>query len=140
MKTLYRTKATAKGGRDGRAETEDGNLKVELSIPKPLGGPGKPGATNPEQLFAAGYAACFESAIRHVARQKKISISELEVEAEVGLVPADMGFALTVSLRPIFQGLEGGAAEALVEVAHRICPYSNALKNNVEVKISVDHR
>jgi Ohr subfamily peroxiredoxin len=140
MKTLYQTKAIAKGGRDGHVETDDGSLRVNLSVPKSLGGPGKPGATNPEQLFAAGYAACFESAIRHVARMKKIAVSELQVEAEVGLIPVETGFALTVSLRPQFAGLEQSICDELVATAHRVCPYSNALRGNVDVKITVETR
>lgn len=136
MKILYQTKATARGGRDGHVESEDGVLRLDLSIPKALGGPGKPGATNPEQLFAAGYAACFESAIRHIARQKKVNIPELSVTAEVGLTPTETGgFALIVSMHPLFAGLDATAANDLVKTAHQICPYSNALKNNVDVKI-----
>jgi osmotically inducible protein OsmC len=138
MKILYQTKATAKGGRDGHAETDDGALRVDLSIPKALGGPGKPGATNPEQFFAAGYAACFESAIMHVARLKKITIPELTVEAQVGLTPIETGFALLVSLRSIFSGVSSEVANDLTNTAHKVCPYSNALRNNVDVKISVE--
>ncbi|MGE0631866.1 MAG: organic hydroperoxide resistance protein [Pseudobdellovibrionaceae bacterium] len=138
MKILYKTNATARGGRDGFAETDDGNLKVNLSIPKSLGGPGKPGATNPEQLFATGYAACFESAIMHVARMKKISIPDLVVESEVGLTPIETGFALVVSLKPTFSGVSSEVANQLTETAHKVCPYSNALKNNVDVKITVE--
>lgn len=140
MKVLYSTKAIAKGGRDGHVETLDGNFKADLSIPKALGGPGKPGATNPEQLFASGYAACFESAIRHVARQKKMTITDLEVESEVGLVPFEIGFALVVTLRPTFTGMEKATAMSLVETAHKVCPYSNGLRNNVDVKIEVNVR
>jgi len=139
MKTLYMAQATAKGGRDGQAISEDGNLKVDLSIPKALGGPGKSGATNPEQLFAAGYAACFESAIRHVARQKKVPITDLSVEAEVHLIPAETGFALKVSLCPRFSGMETDVCAELVETAHRVCPYSNAIKGNIDVAIRIDH-
>lgn len=136
MKVLYKTKAKAVGGRDGHAETEDGVLSVNLSIPKSLGGPGKEGATNPEQLFAAGYAACFESAIMHVARGKKLVIQDLVVEAEVGLVPAETGFALIVSLFPRIKGLKADVAEDLVATAHKVCPYSNAIRGNVDVQIS----
>lgn len=140
MKILYQTKAKAKGGRDGHVETEDGTLRLDLSIPKSLGGPGKAGATNPEQLFAAGYSACFESAIRHVARAKKIAIPDLTVEAEVGLTPTEQGFGLVVTLRPIFSGLETAVAEELTATAHQVCPYSNALRNNVDVQIHVEVR
>ena len=138
MKILYTAKAKALGGRDGFAETDDGVLRVELSIPKPLGGPGKVGATNPEQLFAMGYAACFESAIRHVARSEKIAIPELSVTAEVSLTPATVGFALLVSLHPIFIGLESDICTNLVEKAHQICPYSNAVKGNIDVAIKIN--
>ncbi|MGZ3706866.1 MAG: Ohr family peroxiredoxin, partial [Bdellovibrionota bacterium] len=98
MKMLYTAKAKTTGGREGHSETDDGNLKVDLAMPKALGGSGKPGFTNPEQLFAAGYSACFESAIRHVARAKKVQISGLTVEAEVSLRAEGQGFALEVSL------------------------------------------
>lgn len=137
MKVLYQAKAKVSGGRDGHVETDDGTLRLDLSLPKSLGGAGKPGATNPEQLFAAGYAACFESAIRHVARLKKVTVPELSVHSEVGLVPADKGFALIVALNPIFSGVEKGVAEDLVHTAHQVCPYSNALRGNVDVKITV---
>ncbi len=99
---------------------------------------GKAGATNPEQLFAVGYSACFESAIRHVARMKKIPVPGLTVKAEVSLTPADTGFALLVSLNPIFEGLEPAVREDLVNTAHKVCPYSNAVKGNIDVKISIN--
>jgi lipoyl-dependent peroxiredoxin len=137
VKILYQAKAKAKGGRDGHVESDDGVLRLDLSIPKSLGGPGKPGATNPEQLFAAGYSACFESAIRHVARAKKVAIPELTVEATVGLTPIDSGFALVVALESVFTGLSEDVARGLVETAHKVCPYSNALRNNVDVALSV---
>jgi len=135
MKHLYQTKVSVQGGRDGRVQSEDGHFQLDLSIPKALGGPGKQGATNPEQLFAAGYAACFESAIRHVARAKKTAIPSLSVEAEVGLISVETGFALTVGLDVHFSGLELSLCEELVSAAHITCPYSNAVRNNVDVKI-----
>lgn len=138
MKLLYKTTAKATGGRDGFVKTEDERLNVNLSTPKELGGPGKAGATNPEQLFAAGYSACFESAIRHVARLQKINIPELSVEAEVGLYPIATGFALQVSLHPLFSGIDQEVCEKLVQKAHEVCPYSNAVKNNIDVKIQVN--
>ncbi|MBS1985477.1 MAG: organic hydroperoxide resistance protein [Bdellovibrionales bacterium] len=138
MKTLYTTKVTTSGGRDGKAESADGRLKVSLSMPKELGGAGAPGATNPEQLFAAGYSACFESAIRHIGRNKKVTIPELSVDCEVSLLPAPTGFALRVSLHPKFSGLDQKVCEDLVSEAHKICPYSNATRNNIEVKITVN--
>ena len=136
MKVLYTATAKAHGGRDGVVETNDGVLKLNLSIPKSLGGPGKSGATNPEQLFAAGYSACFESAIRFVARSEKVNLNELSVEAEVSLIPASVGFSLQVSLSAFFTGLEKMICENLVEKAHKICPYSKAIHGNVDVKIS----
>lgn len=142
MKTLYKTSVTVSGGRDGFVESDDAQLKLALSIPKQLGGPGKSGATNPEQLFAAGYAACFESAIRHVARSKKVSIPELSVVAEIGLIPASgdrlTSFALTASLHPRFSGLEQSICEELVRAAHQVCPYSKATRGNVDVAITVN--
>lgn len=138
MKILYTAKVTTTGGRDGSSESADGNLKLPLSMPKELGGPGKPGTTNPEQLFAAGYSACFASAIQHVARLQKIAIPALKVEAEVSLTPAATGFALLVSLHPEFTGLEQATAEALVKKAHEVCPYSNAVKGNINVALRVN--
>lgn len=138
MKILYTAKARTTGGRDGHTETDDGTLKLDLSIPKSLGGPGKPGATNPEQLFAAGYSACFESAIRHVARARKVTIPGLSVSAEVSLVPADTGFALLVSLHPVFEGLDDSVCHDLAQAAHKVCPYSNAVKGNIDVQIRVN--
>lgn len=138
MKILYTAKARTTGGRDGHSESDDGNLKVNLSVPKALGGAGKPGATNPEQLFACGYSACFESAIRHVARMKKVAIPGLSVEAEVSLRPEGQGFALEVSLHPVFEGLEEAVCRDLVETAHKVCPYSNAVKGNIDVKIAIN--
>ncbi len=137
-KILYTAKAKTTGGRDGHSETDDGAVKLDLSLPKSLGGPGKPGATNPEQLFAMGYSACFESAIRHVARMKKVQIPGLSVEAEVSLTPAETGFALLVSLHPVFEGVEKAVYEDLVSTAHKVCPYSNAVKGNIDVKITIN--
>ncbi len=138
MKILYTAKAKATGGRDGNVETDDGVLKVELTMPKQLGGPGKVGATNPEQLFASGYAACFESAIRFVARGEKINLKNLSVFSEVSLIPATVGFALAVKLNPVFEELDQATCERLTEKAHQVCPYSNAIKGNVEVQIKVN--
>jgi len=135
MKPLYQTKVNVQGGRDGKVQSDDGNLQLDLSIPRALGGPGKKDATNPEQLFAAGYAACFESAIRHVARSQKTAIPHLSVVAEVGLISVETGFVLTVGLDVCFSGLELPLCEELVSAAHKACPYSNAVKNNIDVKI-----
>ncbi|MBZ9806612.1 MULTISPECIES: organic hydroperoxide resistance protein [unclassified Mesorhizobium] len=134
MMALYTTQARVTGGRAGHGETSDGLLKVDLAMPKELGGPG--GATNPEQLFAIGYAACFESAIRFVARKQKLPLADAAVTATVDLLPNGEGFKLGVSLAAETKGLDQAAAEALVSAAHQICPYSNATRGNVEVAIS----
>lgn len=136
MTTLYRTTATATGGRNGQVRTEDG-FSVDLALPKALGGSGKVGA-NPEQLFASGYAACFQSAMEHVARLQKISVGSSEVAATVGIGPNDTGgFALTVALAITISGIDQAGAEALVATAHQVCPYSNATRGNIDVQISV---
>jgi Ohr subfamily peroxiredoxin len=135
MPALYSTEARAVGGRAGHVRTMDGLLSVDLALPKELGGTG--GATNPEQLFAAGYAACFESAIRFVAGKQKLPLQDAAVTANVRLHPNGQGgFALGVSLAAETKGLDQAAAEALVSAAHQICPYSNAIKGNVEVALS----
>ncbi|RWD60111.1 MAG: organic hydroperoxide resistance protein [Mesorhizobium sp.] len=135
MSALYTTQARVVGGRAGHAETSDGLLKVDLAMPKELGGQG--GATNPEQLFAAGYGACFESAIRFVARKKKLPLEDAAVTATVSLHPNDQGgFRLGVALAAEIKGLDQAAAEALVSEAHTICPYSNAIRGNIDVALS----
>ncbi len=139
MKIAYSTRATATGGRDGKAASEDGKLKVSLSVPKELGGPGGEG-TNPEQLFAAGYSACFLGAIKFVAAQSKIAVpADATVTAQVGIGPRDdgAGFGLDVSLAIRLPGLDRAAAEDLVQRAHVVCPYSEATRKNLDVKLSV---
>ena len=135
MTTLYTTRATVVGGRDGHARSEDGLLDVQLSMPKALGG--KETGTNPEQLFAAGYAACFQSALAHVARTQKIGLTGSTVTAQVGLAAQEVGFRLEIALEVETQGLSQVDAEALVATAHQVCPYSNATRNNVDVAIAV---
>jgi lipoyl-dependent peroxiredoxin len=136
MQPLYTTKARAVGGRAGRVETIDGLLKVDLAYPKELGGNG--GATNPEQLFAAGYAACFENAMRRIAREEKISIKGAAVTATVQLFPKpDKTYQLGVALEAEVEGVDQKTAELITEGAHRICPYSNATRGNIEVGITV---
>ncbi len=136
MKVLYRTKATASGGRAGHVRSDDGALALDLAIPAELGGRG--GAANPEQLFAAGYAACFENAILHVAARRKLKPSRTQVSAEVGLGQRpDGGFALTVALEAVLGGLDPDTARELVEAAHRTCPYSNAVRGNIDVALTV---
>jgi osmotically inducible protein OsmC len=139
MTIAYRTKATATGGRDGRAATDDRKLEVKLTTPKELGGPGGD-ATNPEQLFAAGYSACFLSAIKYVAAQSKTKIADdSTVSATVGVGPRDdgQGFGLDVALEVRLPGLERSVAQGLVDKAHIVCPYSHATRGNIDVRLSV---
>lgn len=135
----YSTTATANGGRDGRSTTKDGSLDVKLSRPKELGGGGGPG-NNPEQLFAAGYAACFLSAMQFVASQggtAKVP-NEATVTATVGMGPrSEGGFGIDVQLDVALPGVPRDQAQALVEKAHQVCPYSNATRNNVPVRLNV---
>ena len=137
-KILYETSATATGGRDGRAISSDGNLNVTLAIPKQMGGPGGTG-TNPEQLFAAGYAACFTSSLHFVAGQDGLKLpADSNVTATVGIGPrAEGGFDLAVALAIYLPGLAKTDAEALVQKAHQVCPYSNATRNNIDVRLNV---
>ncbi|HWL83302.1 MAG TPA: organic hydroperoxide resistance protein [Roseomonas sp.] len=134
----YSTEATATGGRDGRSRTVDGALDVKLSTPKELGGAGGSG-NNPEQLFAAGYAACFLGAMKFVAAQEKIRVPEdATVTAKVGIGPRSAGgFGITADLTVSLPGIERAQAEALVQKAHQVCPYSNATRNNVDVGLTV---
>ena len=135
----YRTSATATGGRDGRASTKDGSLNVNLSTPKELGGGGGPG-NNPEQLFAAGYAACFIGAMKFVASQggsPKVP-DDTTVTANVGIGPqSEGGFGLDITLDVSLPGVPRAEAEKLVEKAHQVCPYSNATRNNVPVRTNI---
>lgn len=136
MSVLYRIQATAVGGREGNVKSSDGFLNLNLGMPKELGGPGKP-AANPEMLFAAGYAACFESAMRFVAREKKIALTSASVTADVGIGPRDDGgFALDIALTAEVGGLDQAAAEQLVAAAHHVCPYSHATKGSLNVRLS----
>lgn len=136
MTALYATQARAVGGRAGHVESPDGLLSLDLALPKEMGGKG--GATNPEQLFAAGYAACFENAARFIAGQQKIPLTGAAVTASVELHPrAEGGFKLAVALDVETKGLDQAAAEALVATAHQVCPYSNAIRGNVDVGITV---
>jgi Ohr subfamily peroxiredoxin len=139
MKVLYTAKATATGGRDGSAASDDGKVKVKLSVPKELGGPGGEG-TNPEQLFASGYSACFLGAIKYVAGQTKTPISaDSTVTASVGIGPRDdgTGFGLEVALQVKLPGLSREDAKAIVDKAHIVCPYSHATRGNINVSLSV---
>lgn len=141
MSHLYVTRVTAVGGRSGTIKSDDGILDLPLAMPKELGGKG--GATNPEQLFAAGYAACFENAVIHVTRGQadKVRDNDIEVVGEVGLLPNGAGgFNLAVTLDVEIAGLDQAKAEEIVRAAHAVCPYSNAVKGNVDVKINVSTR
>jgi lipoyl-dependent peroxiredoxin len=132
-KRLYTATATAISGREGRAKTDDGLLDVGLAPPKALGGNGA--GTNPEQLFAAGYAACFGSAAAHVARAQKINPGPIAVTAQVTLGTAGAKFGLAVALEVSIPELPRDQAEALVNQAHQVCPYSNATRGNIEVDV-----
>lgn len=138
MSALYRTKVTAIGGRSGTVRSEDGLLDLPLALPTTMGGKG--GATNPEQLFAAGYAACFENAVIHVTRNKatRVKDTDIVVVADVGLQPnGNGGFVLSVALDVAITGLDRAAAEEIVQAAHATCPYSNAVRGNIDVAITV---
>jgi lipoyl-dependent peroxiredoxin len=135
-KVLYTAKAHTTGGREGRSTTDDGLLDVALMPPKEMGGKG--GATNPEQLFAAGYSACFIGAIKFVAAQRKITVpSDAAIDASVSIGPIPSGFALAVELAVSLPGMDRAAAQELVEAAHQVCPYSNATRGNIDVKLTV---
>jgi Ohr subfamily peroxiredoxin len=136
MEILYTAEATAWGGREGRASSTNGILDVTLAVPKELGGPG--GATNPEELFAAAFAACFHSALKVVGRREKVDVSESAVTARVGLgMNAEGGFNIAVELEVELPDIERSVAETLVGKAHKVCPYSNATRGNVEVTLTV---
>jgi Ohr subfamily peroxiredoxin len=139
-KAVYTATATSTGGRTGSSESSDGRIKLQLSTPKELGGDGGPG-TNPEQLFAAGYSACFIGALKAVAARQKLALSsEVSITADVSIGPMTGkpgAFGIAVAMVVSLPGLERGTAEALVATAHEVCPYSNATRGNIEVKLSV---
>jgi len=137
-KVLYTATATAKGGREGHIHSSDGVLDFDLKVPKELGGPGGHGS-NPEQLFAAGYSACFEGAVRYVAREKKVTLKDASVTGHVGIGPREpTGFAIQVKLEVSLPGIDPAVAQELIDIAHRdICPYSHATRGNVDVQISL---
>ncbi|SJZ79824.1 organic hydroperoxide resistance protein [Consotaella salsifontis] len=141
MSTLYSTKVVAVGGRNGSVKSEDGILDLSLAMPKALGGKG--GKTNPEQLFAAGYAACFENAVMHVAHQAKAGIKDddIEVTATVSISANESGgFVLAVALDVVIARIEQTQAEEIVRQAHAVCPYSNATRGNIDVALNVTTR
>jgi osmotically inducible protein OsmC len=134
MKVLYTAAAMSSGeARNGHVRSSDGLLDFDLAAPKEMGGPG--GATNPEQLFAAGYSACFHSALKVVAKNKKVEISDSAVSAEVGIGPDAGGFGLTVALHVELSGVDQATADELAEAAHQVCPYSNATRGNIDVTV-----
>jgi lipoyl-dependent peroxiredoxin len=143
MKILYTTQATSTGGRTGHAKSADGILNLDLVTPKELGGQGNPPGgkgTNPEQLFACGYSACFLGAMKYVAGQEKLKISDsTTVAATIGIGPRDdgKGFGIDVELAVNIPGLDRASAESLVQKAHVVCPYSHATKGNVDVRLKV---
>lgn len=131
---LHTARATATGGRNGHTQNSDGLVSVDLSVPQAMGGPGKPGTTTPEDLFAAGYAACFGGAVELVARQQNLPARDMAVEAAVGIGKTDAGtFGLKVDLTVRMTGVSQEVADRLVRDAHQVCPYSHATRNNVDV-------
>ncbi|NMG33660.1 Ohr family peroxiredoxin [Azoarcus sp. TTM-91] len=136
-KVLYRAAATATGGRDGRAQSSDGVLDIRLTTPRELGGAGGEG-TNPEQLFAAGYSACFLGALKFVAAREKVALpAEARIEGQVGIGAIPTGFGIEVELRISLPGVDAGVAEDLVKKAHVVCPYSNATRGNIDVTLTL---
>jgi Ohr subfamily peroxiredoxin len=141
MSDLYLTKVTATGGRHGHIRSDDGLLDMQLALPKSLGGPG--GATNPEQLFAAGYSACFENAVLRAAREAghKFADDEVEVTAQIGIRRNEAQvFVLSAALDVTMSGVDQAKADTFVKRGHELCPYSNAIRGNVDVKITVNVR
>ena len=137
MEILYTASAVATGdGRNGHVQSTDGHIDTDVRVPRELGGAG--GATNPEQLFAAGYAACFHSALQLVASKAKLDVTDSEVVADVSIGPDGLGgFGLAIQLEVALPALDRVEAEKLVEQAHQVCPYSNATRGNVEVTLSL---
>ena len=136
-KVLYRAQATATGGREGSARSSDGILDVKLTTPKELGGNGLPG-TNPEQLFAAGYSACFLGALKVVAGRAKVALpAETSITGNVGIGPIATGFGIEVTLTVDIPGVDRTVAQGLVDKAHIVCPYSNATRGNIDVTIKL---
>ena len=135
-KVLYTARAHTTGGRDGRSVSDDGLLDVKLSPPKAMGGAGN--ATNPEQLFAAGYSACFMGALKHVAGMKKIAVpADAAIDASVDIGPIPAGFGIAAKLVVSLPGMDRAVAQDLMETAHQVCPYSNATRGNIEVELTL---
>ena len=135
-KVVYTAHATSTGGRDGGSKTDDGKLQVKLAVPKEMGGNGD--GTNPEQLFAAGYSACFIGAMKAVGGKMKLSVpADTSITADVGIGPIPAGFSIQVTLNITIPGMEKAQAEALVAAAHQVCPYSNATRGNIDVTLNL---
>ena len=135
-KIMYTAHTHTTGGRDGKAISDDGLLNVDLALPKVMGGTGT--ATNPEQLFAAGYSACFMGALKHVAGLKKVKVPDdayIDASVDLGLIP--QGFGIAIKLAVALPGLERNIAQNLVDTAHQVCPYSNATRGNISIEISL---
>jgi len=133
-KLLYTAHTHTTGGRDGKSTSDDGLLNVNLALPKAMGGSGN--ATNPEQLFAAGYSACFISALRHVAGLKKIKVPDgVAIDASVDIGPIPQGFGIAVKLMISLPGLDRAVAQDLIDTAHQVCPYSNATRGNIQIDL-----
>ena len=140
MEDIYKTKATASGGRVGQAKTEDGSLSVDLVKPKELGGEGDQSGTNPEQLFACGYSACFLGAMKFSADQQDVDLpDDTAVEAEVGIGKRDdgQGFGISANLTITVPGVDKETAQKIVDQAHVVCPYSHAIKDTIDVKLNI---
>jgi osmotically inducible protein OsmC len=136
MKILYKTSSISTGGRDGRVKVENSPLEFEMALPKEMGGT-KPNGVNPEQLFAAGYSACFGSAVQHVLRAKRLSIPVPTIHVTVGIGSNESnGFSLSVDILVCFKGIDQATAESLAQEAHQVCPYSNATRGNIDVTVS----
>jgi osmotically inducible protein OsmC len=138
LQPLYVAAATVTSGREGSGETSDGNVKATFNLQKELGGNPKPGSTNPEQLFALGYASCFGQAVKVVSGQQHVAVKDVTVQSEVTLGKIDSGgFGLAVKLGVHLPGVDRQQAEKIVHAAHQICPYSNATRGNIDVQITV---
>ena len=136
-KVLYRAQSKSTGGREGRSVSDDGVLDVKLTTPKELGGNGAVG-TNPEQLFAAGYSACFIGALKFVGARDKIAVpADTSIDATVGIGPLPTGFGIEVELKISLPGVDRATAEKLVQAAHIVCPYSNATRGNIDVTLTI---
>lgn len=136
QKVIYTAHAHTTGGRDGRSVSDDGLLDVKLSPPKAMGGAGQ--GTNPEQLFAAGYSACFMGAMKHVAGMKKLAVpADTSIDASVDIGPIPQGFGIAVQMRISIPGMDRAVAQDLIDTAHQVCPYSNATRGNIDVTLTL---